>query len=360
MDHNVGRKTVYEGLWINWTDGPIHGSTLTLNTRDGAFLIAFLALYVTLTGTHLWQLMCWITFHFRSTGGHPAAQDDPLQTLLRNSDSSSAAASDFGFAAWRWRRTRSQELRRSVIALHALAVVTMVSFLVAGIFSSKVTNTRSDVLLRSANCGFWTKLKDPGDYGQDIVRVSRWEGQTSVNWADSSLLTQYCSKRAQSGASACMPPGRDFVQTTTSLHDECPFSAIPCTSQTLVLDSGLVGSSEHLGINTPDRDKIAFRKHLTCATINATSFTRKYDQNNVTRLWLDVLSSNMTSSMLWLEPELDNPSRSQLYNGSLFDAIFLGVSDFDELKATFVQNEALWMNYNSGRTKGSGEAYAVQ
>lgn len=30
------------------------------------------------------------------------------------------------------------------------------------------------------------------------------------------------------------------------------------------------------------------------------------------------------------------------------------------MSATFMQSEALWMNYHSRRTKGSGEAYAVQ
>ncbi|KAM3419937.1 hypothetical protein BST61_g3257 [Cercospora zeina] len=74
------------------------------------------------------------------------------------------------------------------------------------------------------------------------------------------------------------------------------------------------------------------------------------------------MTSDPSDSILsWLEPEIENPDRTQIYDGSLFDAIFLGESNFDlGMKATFVQNEALWMNYHSGRTKGTGEAYAVQ
>ncbi|PIA93909.1 hypothetical protein CB0940_04186 [Cercospora beticola] len=358
----ITEESIYEGFWVNWTDGLYRGSTLTLDKRTAASLIAFLALYVTLTGTHFWQLLCWITFRLRSACDHPMPQDDPLQTLLRNSESSTAATIDFGYALWQWRRqAQRRNLLRTTIGVHASAVIIMVGFFAASIFSSKITNTRSDVLLRQDTCGYWTKLaKSDDDYGDNIVRVSDWEGQRSVNWADSSLLTQYCARHGE--LSTCVAPGRAFVRWNSSMHGDCPFTDISCASQTLVLDSGLVDSSHHLGINAPKRDRVAFRKQLTCSPINAENRTRKYAQNNYTQLWPPEMTSNSDESILaWLEPEIFNPNRSQIYNGSLFDAIFLGASNFDlGMEATFVQNEALWMNYHSGRTKGSGEAYGVQ
>lgn len=365
------QQTVYEGFWINWADGQIRGSTLTLNQRTAACLIAFLALYVTWTGTHFWQLLCWTTFQLRSASHH-SPQGDPIQTLLRNSESSTSAAITFGQAAWKWRKASQPDTlqhkpqphghQSTVLWLQALAIMTMGCFFVAGVFSSRVTNTRSDVLLRPATCGYWDKLEHPGDdFGKEIVRIANWEGQRSLNWVDSSLLTQYCASRGQNDPSVCMAPGRAFVIWNATIQNDCPFN-VSCVSKTLFLDSGLMDSMQHLGINTPKQDRVAFRKQLTCATINASDYTRQYRQNNITQLWPASMSSNESDSILvWLEPELNNPSRNMTYNGSQFDAIFLGKSEFDGgMAATFAQNEALWVNYNSGRTKGSGEAYAVQ
>lgn len=43
-------STVYTGVWINWSKGPVLGSTLTMSVRNGGIMIAVLALFVQLAG----------------------------------------------------------------------------------------------------------------------------------------------------------------------------------------------------------------------------------------------------------------------------------------------------------------------
>lgn len=48
--------SAYTGVWTNWSHGRIFGLTLTLSHRNGAFLTAFLALFVTFVGTCFWRI----------------------------------------------------------------------------------------------------------------------------------------------------------------------------------------------------------------------------------------------------------------------------------------------------------------
>ena len=55
----------YTGHWVRWADGPILGSTLTLNSRNGGFLVAFLALYVNFVGGQFWTILKFLIHQWR-------------------------------------------------------------------------------------------------------------------------------------------------------------------------------------------------------------------------------------------------------------------------------------------------------
>jgi hypothetical protein len=39
-------QTIYTGVWTNWSKGAVVGSTITLSNRNGAVLIAALAIFI--------------------------------------------------------------------------------------------------------------------------------------------------------------------------------------------------------------------------------------------------------------------------------------------------------------------------
>ena len=76
-------EQVYTGFWTNWTDGRVVGATLTL--RNGAYLVAFLALFVRIVGGHFWRLLCYIIFHYLAhqlDDGEPSLKQQ--KAVLRN------------------------------------------------------------------------------------------------------------------------------------------------------------------------------------------------------------------------------------------------------------------------------------
>lgn len=56
--YGTGDQSIYTGVWVNWSQGRIFGATITLTSRDGALLVTFLALFVSLVETSFWRIVC--------------------------------------------------------------------------------------------------------------------------------------------------------------------------------------------------------------------------------------------------------------------------------------------------------------
>ena len=63
----MSEALVYHGPWINFSKGTILGATLTISARDGAILVAFLALFVRFVGGHFWSILCFVLHQSRSS-----------------------------------------------------------------------------------------------------------------------------------------------------------------------------------------------------------------------------------------------------------------------------------------------------
>ena len=171
-------QEIYKGFWVNHAKGSITGSTVTLSTNGGGYLIAFLArkswglnttrttdggieravlikhcpVFVHIAGASFWRLLCYLIFRLRSKPPANSEQDDvknQQQAVLRNSTSSMSAVRGFTKII-----IRSKNVPRN-ISLLGLACVNFAGFIMAGIFSSKVTAATSDVLLVPTHCGRW-------------------------------------------------------------------------------------------------------------------------------------------------------------------------------------------------------------
>jgi hypothetical protein len=50
---------VYYGVWINWSRGKNDGSTITLTPSGAGFMVAFLAIFVSVAGGSLWRILAF-------------------------------------------------------------------------------------------------------------------------------------------------------------------------------------------------------------------------------------------------------------------------------------------------------------
>lgn len=64
------------------------------------------------------------------------------------------------------------------------------------------------------------------------------------------------------------------IQWTTDWEAPCPFNETMCLSAAMQLDTELLNSNTILGVNSPVKDQIEFRKMTTCAPITHENYTR--------------------------------------------------------------------------------------
>lgn len=159
--------------------------------------------------------------------------------------------------------------------------------MLAGLFSSAVTQRSSSVLLRPIVCGSWKDL-DPSSANtwenEDIVRSVDLASMSRQNLITSSRLYRTCNE-SSSLLEHCFALG-DWPMSPSSTHVPCPFGSDLCSVKDAVsLDTGYLNSQFHLGINAPAGDSIDFRRVATCAPLHVRGFSSavvSQDGQNVT------------------------------------------------------------------------------
>lgn len=276
---------VYHGVWINWTHGRIRGSTLTLSERDGGLLTAFLALFVAITGGQLWRILSFAIHHTRASRDPRDGFHHQQQAVFRNATSPAGAAWTFAQMPVYWWSTARRPLLRSLPWI-ILSLIYTATFSVAGIFSSTVIKAAgNDTLIVSASCGDLVQDGPAGNLGEDT-------GQAALAFRESVLESTFV---AADYARACYTDPsirsqlRCQIYITSQLPYErhqnasCPFAKGTCLisdTAALKMDTGLLDSHAIFGINTPQKDRVAYRKVTTCAPITTDGYT---SYQNVTR-----------------------------------------------------------------------------
>jgi len=133
-----GNDSVYLGIWTNWSRGSVTGLTFTTTLQNGGLLIAFLALFVTFTGTCFWTIVSFIIHQNMSQKTLQGAVYHQQQAILRNSETSTAALWRLSKMSWTWRKIVPSTLLRSVSLPLVLSLATFCAFSTAGVFSSRV------------------------------------------------------------------------------------------------------------------------------------------------------------------------------------------------------------------------------
>jgi hypothetical protein len=182
---------------------------------------------------------------------------------------------------WGWRAVSSPVLRRTITLL-IFAATHATIFVLAGVFSARIGDSNGEVLIKSNICGF-ADVRALGVV--DITDASlRDFTKTDAGFVGSHQLYSHARDRSRSCYMQALgqddPDCNGFVQpvlySKVTLNDSCPFNSKICDTASSTLDTGLLDSNHDLGINSPKKNRIQFRKILSCSLIPA---ERKYSSN---------------------------------------------------------------------------------
>ncbi|KAM7200403.1 hypothetical protein V8F20_005380 [Naviculisporaceae sp. PSN 640] len=307
---SIVNAKVYTGIWVNWSRGPVMGSTLTLTRRDGNLLIAFTAFFIGFIASRAWRIISFALHRYYSTPEARDALHHQRQAVLRNSETPGWSFWTLGQIAWAWRRSPLQSQpgpehhhnhRRRVLAVVMptllASVLCMAAFAIASGFSSQMTTADrggvEEVLIDGTNCGMvtYTVTRDMAFSKVDLM-VTREDSRRrndAVNYAqqcyDATNKQSQPSDINSGGVFDCNLLARPNLVSQTgsgpqgasiNTNAPCPFSKGLCqtgdSSGNLLLDTGYIDSHEHLGLNSHKQDRIAMRQRYHCAPLRTEGF----------------------------------------------------------------------------------------
>lgn len=243
-------------------------------------LISFLALFVKLAGSYLWGIVC---FAIHQISASSRVQDDiyhQFQLVLRNCESESSFVAKLITVGFAHKGARFEAYRRSLWLL-ALATFHGVSMWVAGGLSSRFIAGNDEVQAVPGKCG-WMKEASIKDIIHDDAAFETFNSlvvMTRYRYRQSAAYSRTCYGRMGGNSSICAIFKRRTLPYTISLSEPCPFDKKICNGSAISLDTGLLRSDEHLGINTRPEDAISFRKTLTCAPLAGEQYADGWQEN---------------------------------------------------------------------------------
>ncbi|KAF2757739.1 hypothetical protein EJ05DRAFT_399249 [Pseudovirgaria hyperparasitica] len=265
---------IYEGFWIDWSRQANDRQVLTLSPKWAYLFVAFLAVFVTWAAGHLWGIIQLIAHRCYSTRDPQDGLHHGRQAILRNSSTAGGSIWSLIHLFWSWKRRGHNVTLRSLPFL-IVAILHLVGFTVAGIFSSRVTQTGGAVLLASRQCGIFDtaamKHTSFAAAGDAVYQYTSALATSSSSWARSCYAQ---SDSDFSGGRGCA----GFPKRTIGLYQRntsatCPFEKSMCDhGLALSLDTGLI-SSEDFGMNTKPEERVWFRKITTWSPINTQNHT---------------------------------------------------------------------------------------
>ena len=265
---------IYTGPWVNWSHGLVLGSTITLSARNGAILTSFIATFVTMVGAQLWKMLCFLIHQTRVTQEPRDGLYHQHQNVFRNSSTPGGAAWYFMLQSWHWRGRARQSLLRSIPWI-LFSVAYIAVFAVLSIFgSSQIAKAAGqDRLLRGRQCGYWHM--DGSETGQ-----TSFEAKVLVDSQSAATYARECYGGSVD-ALKCNTYATPYI-SWEGKKAECAFKDGICYgNNTFQMDTGFVDSHHDLGVNTPWRDRLKYRKVTTCSVLREKEYI---SQSNGTML----------------------------------------------------------------------------
>lgn len=227
-----------------------------------------------IAGGALWRITAFISHQLRAGQDVQDGLHHQQQAILRNTSSPGAALWQFTHLSYFWRQSARRPIWRSV-QFSFLALLNLAVLAAASLFSSQLIRVNSDeTLILSDNCGLWSLSN-----GSDTMSL---RAQQYKNLRDTTSAAGY--------ARACYSENPDTLQcnryvqeqiySTANRNATCPFASGICMmsdSAAYELDTGPIDSHLHLGINTPEKDRVIYRRKETCAPLNQEAYSSTFN-----------------------------------------------------------------------------------
>ncbi|KAL8303459.1 hypothetical protein RB597_005055 [Gaeumannomyces tritici] len=269
---------IHTGVWRRYDDGTQSTLILTVTQGTGVLLTATLALFVSLSLGQLWSIICFALHQARSTPAPRSGLHHQRQALLRSAPSPGSTAWTLVRLAWTW-RGKSPGVLPASSALISAAVLFIVALAASSLLSSRLQLAGGDVLVSGA-CARPLPPTDDVDAQEWAFSYAQGLAGRKLFERAARLVRDCYGSRAASGASPdCGYSPVDKIPVTIDFDVPCPFAAEFCSGNSaMTMDSGLVDSNLHLGINSPPEDRVRFRKVMTCSPIETEKFAGPWTQ----------------------------------------------------------------------------------
>ena len=278
---------VHLGTWINWSRGPVMGSTLTVSKQNGNLIVAFTAVFISFVSTRFWEIISFLFHRYYST---PDSPQDALyhqrQAVLRNTSSTPASTIwTLSSLAWAWRRSKSRRhLVSRVFPPLVAALLSLAAFALAGGFSSLISESSGigdEVLIDGSNCGIvnYRRLKS---FNESIATTGAKDRSRRLSNAAHYAQQCYYGDRDEEAAAGVFDCNSFVVPripvSKIVTNASCPFANGICRSESsnLLLDSGYIDSHKHLGMNAPKDKRVLFRQVTQCAPLRTDGYTSNF------------------------------------------------------------------------------------
>ncbi|KAF2138168.1 uncharacterized protein K452DRAFT_277984 [Aplosporella prunicola CBS 121167] len=321
FDDSSSHYNIYTGFWINWSRGPVYGATITTPRQDGTISIALLALFVSIVGTHFWNILCFCLHYGNSSSKPQDGLHHQKQAILRNSANGSSGLWNLLMVlnAWGWSGRAARPFRR-ILPLIVIAMCHIAAFSVAGTFSSKIATAAGDeVLISSPNCGILH-----GESDSEVSELAAYLNSYKARlMATHAAYAQQCYKNASETA-GCRSFIKQNIPTETTRNVACPFDKDMCLSVdgNIRFETGYLDSNDDFGLNTPPEERVQLRRVSTCAPITTKEYRRRgklfntntsyiqYEYGQAVNFWE---GNNYTYRYPEITPNWDIPSANTDY-----------------------------------------------
>ncbi|KZM18820.1 uncharacterized protein EKO05_0006517 [Ascochyta rabiei] len=273
---------IYLGFWNNRSFNRVQGATLTLDRERGGLLIAFLALFVSTSGRSFWKTTrCFLHFICSSREGSDGIQIQ-RQAILRNTPLPLDAAFEFIGICRAWFRRGDAVLRRTLY-LASLALLLAITFIVAGIFSSRVSNgLANETLIIGRECNMDLPGRSYTDDWTNEQYISPFLNRKAAEHLAYALQCYQEQESSQSDSCKVLTvPSLPYVLDNNA---SCPFAAEMCKMPfgNLMFDTGALDSYKDFGLNKGPPVTLQIKEH--CAPLTTSGYTSNYvdpDRSNI-------------------------------------------------------------------------------
>lgn len=280
-DLYINPDYIYKGGWTNWNGDVTTGGKLTVSKKGAELLMVFIGIFFVFMEAGLWSLISFGLFLWRrsqsleqvGSGSSPTARSldrDALwhlqQATLRNGGDDRAVGITY-ISLWLNYGWKSLDVILRTWPTIFLALASFGIFLITLPFIAAYLMLDSqgvEVLIHSPQCGYWQ-----ASFSDDLVVASTDIANRTleaVQYADTCYESNYPSELCDNYLV------KRNLEWTGWHNAECPFEDGMCldndTFPAFQMETMLLDSHEHFGMNSPKQGRFALQRTTTCAPLN--------------------------------------------------------------------------------------------